>query len=416
MNEKPTLAILHYAAPPLVGGVEHTIEMHARLLAGRGYPVRVIAGRVEEFDQSVRVVLIPEIDSRHERVLAIGKHLAAGKVPPEFERLADEIASSLRTALEGVDVCIVHNATTLHKNLPLTAALHRLASEGSVKFIAWCHDFAWLDPLYTPDLHPGYPWDLLREPWPGVSYVVVSQDRREMLAGLFGWPPDRIAVVPPGIEPGHMLGLSPEGERLAGEIGLWDADPAVLLPARITRRKNIEMGIRITAALAKLGRSPLLVITGPPGPHNPTNVAYLRSLQELRDSLGVAKSVVFMYERGGTGSPFVPDETLMADLYRSADILLFPSKREGFGIPILEAGIVRMPIFCSDIPPFRESGDGLIHTFGLDESPEEIAKRIDAYLSEDEVYRMRKQILRHYTWGRILDERILPLIERLMER
>ncbi len=416
MNGKPSIAILHYAGPPLVGGVEHTIEMHARLLAGRGYPVRVIAGRVGEFDPSVRVISIPEVDSRYERVIAVGKCLAAGQVPPEFGRLTSEIASRLRKALDGVEICIVHNATTLHKNLPLTAALHRLASEGVMRFIAWCHDFAWLDPLYTPDLHPGYPWDLLREPWPGVEYVVVSQDRREMLADLFGWPSERITVIPPGIDPGHILGLSPEGRRLVEDIGLWDADPAILLPARITRRKNIELGIRITAALVELDRRPVMVVTGPPGPHNPTNTAYLHSLQELRDSLGVAESVVFLYERGGAGEPFVPDETLMADLYRSADILLFPSKREGFGIPILEAGVVRMPIFCSDIPPFRESGDGLIHTFGLDESPEEIARRIDAYLSEDEVYRMRKQILRHYTWGRILGKRILPLIERLMER
>ncbi len=414
MNEKPGIAILHYAGPPLVGGVEWTIEMHARLLADRGYPVRVIAGRVGEFDQRVRIVSIPEVDSRHERVMAVGKHLAAGKVPPEFDELAARILSRLQEALEGVDVCIVHNATTLHKNLPLTAALHRLASQGRVRLIAWCHDFAWLDPLYTPDLHPGYPWDLLRKPWTGVKYVVVSQDRREMLAGLFGWLPERISVVSPGIDPNHMLGLSPEGKRLVEKLRLWDADPAILLPARVTRRKNIEMGIRITAALAELGRRPLLVVTGPPGPHNPTNAAYLRSLQELRDSLGVAGSVLFLYELGDDG-PFVPDETLMADLYRAADILLFPSKREGFGIPILEAGIVRMPIFCSDIPPFRESGDGMVHVFGLDESPAAIARRMDGYLRGDEVYRMRERVLRNYTWDRIVDDKIVPLIRRSME-
>ncbi len=415
MESKPSIAMLHYAGPPLVGGVEWTIEMHARLLADRGYPVRVIAGRVGEFDPRVRVISIPEVDSRHDQVIAVGKHLAAGQVPPEFDRLSSEIASRLREALEGVDVCIVHNATTLHKNMPLTAALHRLVSEGAVRLVAWCHDFAWLDPLYTPDLHPGYPWDLLREPWPGVEYVVVSQDRREMLAGLFGWPPERITVVPPGIDPGHMLGLSPEGERLVRDLGLWDADPAILLPARITRRKNIELGIRITAALVELGWHPVLVVTGPPGPHNPTNVAYLRALQDLRESLGVKENVLFLYERGTEG-PFVPDETLMADLYRAADILLFPSKREGFGIPILEAGIVRMPIFCSDIPPFRESGDGFVHVFGLDDAPDSIAKMMSDYIERDDVYGMRKRVLRNYTWERILEGKVLPLIEQVMKR
>ena len=39
------VAILHYAAPPLIGGVEATMADHARLLAARGYAVRLVAGR-----------------------------------------------------------------------------------------------------------------------------------------------------------------------------------------------------------------------------------------------------------------------------------------------------------------------------------------------------------------------------------
>ncbi len=41
----PRVAILHYAAPPGIGGVESTMGAHARLLADHGYPVKIIAGR-----------------------------------------------------------------------------------------------------------------------------------------------------------------------------------------------------------------------------------------------------------------------------------------------------------------------------------------------------------------------------------
>ena len=52
------VAILHYAAPPIVGGVESTIYHHARLLAGAGYAVTVIAGRGAPFEERVAVAVI----------------------------------------------------------------------------------------------------------------------------------------------------------------------------------------------------------------------------------------------------------------------------------------------------------------------------------------------------------------------
>lgn len=42
------VAILHYAAPPIVGSVESTIYHHARVLAQAGYDVGVIAGRGDQ--------------------------------------------------------------------------------------------------------------------------------------------------------------------------------------------------------------------------------------------------------------------------------------------------------------------------------------------------------------------------------
>ena len=40
-----TVALLHYTAPPVVGGVEQVLGQHARLLAEAGHAVRVVAGR-----------------------------------------------------------------------------------------------------------------------------------------------------------------------------------------------------------------------------------------------------------------------------------------------------------------------------------------------------------------------------------
>ncbi len=404
------VGILHYAAPPIVGGVEATIYHHARLLATRGYDVHVIAGRGAAFHPRVAFHHIPEVDSRHPDVLAVARDLARGHVSDAFHLLRDRIALCLRDILTRTDVTIVHNAITLHKNLPLTAALRQLSDARVTRFIAWCHDFAWQDELYTPEMHPGYPWDLLRTPWPGVQYVVVSEHRRQMLARLLGLPVTEIAVVTPGVDVAEFLKLEPETRRLVERLHLLDAEPLMVLPARITRRKNIEMAIRVTAALGDFMPQPVLVVTGPPGPHNPTNIAYLNALRDLRRDLAVADRVHFLYEYGEGDAPLHVTDAMMSDFYRLADLLLFPTRREGFGIPVLEAGLARLPIFAADIPPVRESAGDLAFRFDPDGDPVHVARAIAEHLRRDPAYRMRKRVLREFRWERIIEEKIEPIL------
>src|SRR5262249_8609058 len=149
-----------------------------------------------------------------------------------------------------------------------------------------------------------------------------------------------------------------ETERLVNLLGLMDADGLLLLPARLTRRKNIALALRILAALREQsGRDFRLIVTGPPGPHNPKNRGYLDELIDLQDELGLENAAHFLYVYGeAEDSPLVPDDDMLANFYQMADALLFPSTQEGFGIPVLEAGLVGIPAFCADIPPLRETG------------------------------------------------------------
>ncbi len=406
-----TIHILHYAGPPTIGGVEITIAHHARLLAARGYRVQVIAGQGEAFHPGVAFLHLPEIGSRHPEVLAVSQELTDRGPTPRFEALRARLREALQKAVVPEDALIVHNALTLHKNLALTAALHDLAENGQ-RIIGWCHDFAWLDALYIPVLRPGFPWDLLRTPWPNTRYVTVSEHRRGQLARLLDIPKDAITVVPPGVAPEQLLRLSPLTRRLADELGLWQAEPLLLLPARITRRKNIQFAIRIVAALREHFPNPVLVVTGPPGPHNPSNITYLEKLRALRRDLGLEDSVHFLYEHGEDGHPLLLDDAMMAEWYALADALLFPSLREGFGMPVLEAGLVRLPVLAADIPPVRESTDDNATRFDPQGDPAEAAARIAERLNAESTYRLRRRVLNHYTWDAIIDHLVLPLITK----
>ena len=402
---KPRVAILHYSAPPVIGGVESAVAAHASLLAERRYTVKVVAGRGEPFDPRVPLEIIPLLNSQHPFVLEVSRALTLGNVTPEMHALVAAISHKLTEALTEVDVCIAHNALTLHKNLALTGALHAITqTEPRLRLIGWCHDFVWDDPVYAGELHEGYPWNLLCHAWAGVQYVVVSEARRATLANRFGLDAAKIAIVPPGVEAHEFFRMGETATRWTRQLNLLSAEPLLLLPARVTRRKNIELAIDITAALRALGWSPKLLVMGPPGAHNPSNRIYLNELLSLRRALRVEDAVIFLHEFGA-----VDDET-RRDLYWLADALLFPSEREGFGVPILEAGLARLPIFCSDIAPFRESAGDWAHYFALDEPPRAIATRIAETLKHDARYQLKRRVAEQYGWFHIFQRHIEPLL------
>ena len=169
------IALLHYTAPPIVGGVESVLGHQARLMVNSGHEVTILAGRGASFDERIRVRILPHLDSRHHEVIKVKALLDEGRYTPAFDGLRDRIKVDLSGELTGCDVLMAHNVASLHKNLPLTAALHDLyTTPGFPHLVLWHHDLAWTMQRYRRDLHDGYPWNLLRYHWPGAVYVDVS--------------------------------------------------------------------------------------------------------------------------------------------------------------------------------------------------------------------------------------------------
>ena len=54
-----SIALLHYSAPPVVGGVESVLAHHARLMDAAGHDVRIVAGRGEQACLPVPFVSLP---------------------------------------------------------------------------------------------------------------------------------------------------------------------------------------------------------------------------------------------------------------------------------------------------------------------------------------------------------------------
>ncbi len=398
-----------------MGGVERVIEAHARKFADNGCGVGIITGKGGKFDRRVPVHTIPKMRSLHLVSGKVHEEVLSGRISPDFESLKQDIKNSLEPLLKKTDVCIIHNILTMHFNLALTAALYELIeSSKKTRFISWVHDATFSDADYKQFWREDAPWKLLKTPHEKVKLVAISKYRRKKTASVFKIPPSTIEVVADGIDPVSFLKLKPATHFLFKKLKLYSADFIFLYPTRIVKRKNIEYAIRIISELNRKGKDARLLITSQPDPYNKGSMLYFKKLMKLASESGIRKKVVFASEaKDESGRPFRVDEHVLRDLYLLSDLLLFTSRSEGFGIPMLEAGICRLPIACTDIPPLREIGGEDVIYLNPENPVEDTADEISSYLLKTLPVPMFRKIFREYTWDAVFEHKIMPLMEEL---
>ncbi len=407
------IAILHYSSNPVVGGVERVIRAHALKFAENGYKVKIITGKGGQFDRRAPVHVVPEMRALHLVSAGIHEEILEGKISGEFHGLKEKIYEKIKPLMESADVCIIHNILTMHFNLALTAALDELInSSDKTRFISWIHDATFSDSDYRESWKNDYPWKILKTANERVRHVAISRHRRKKTAAVFKIPQSSITVIPDGIDPVSFLKLKPATNYLFNKLNLYSSDFIFLYPTRIVKRKNIEYAIRIVSHMNRIGRNTCLLITSQPDPYNKGSVLYFQKLKKLAAESGVKEKVIFISEaKDGEGKPFKVDEHVLRDLYLLSDLLLFTSNSEGFGIPMLEAGICRLPIACTGIPPLREIGGENVIYMDPKEPVGETAGRISSYLDNTMPVPMFRKIFKEYTWDAVFSKKIAPLLE-----
>jgi glycosyltransferase involved in cell wall biosynthesis len=191
---------------------------------------------------------------------------------------------------------------------------------------------------------------------------------------------------------------------------LFDTDVVMLAPVRITKRKNLEWAIEAVAGVRATGRTAQLLITGPPGPHNPRSLDYVSELKALSKRLQVEDSVRFLFEeRSATSTEYAVDGTTLSDLYMLSDVVVLPSASEGFGLPLAEAAIFRTPVVCTDLPAFREVAPEGAIVVPLDGGPERFTAAVLEAIDLPAA-RLRRHVLSALSWDRLISERIEPLL------
>jgi glycosyltransferase involved in cell wall biosynthesis len=88
-----------------------------------------------------------------------------------------------------------------------------------------------------------------------------------------------------------------------------------------------------------------------------------------------------------------------------------PSHREGFAMPILEAGLAGIPVISTDVPAAEEIGGEDLIRFDTAQDPAGLAVQILAWAEESRVHRLRRRVRQGFTWQAIFASDIEPLLQ-----
>jgi glycosyltransferase involved in cell wall biosynthesis len=218
------------------------------------------------------------------------------------------------------------------------------------------------------------------------SDVVIadSQSTRSDLIELVGAKADRIDVVPLGLGQARRDRPPPEAE-VRERFGLGARRVLLSLSAK-RPHKNLAALIGALARIPAEHR-PLLVLPGYPTWHE-------GELRERAARSGVIDDVLFLGWLGGAE---------IEGLWAIADVFVFPSLYEGFGLPVLEAMARGVPVACSNASSLPEvAGDAALLFDPHDESA--IARAVERLLTDRaEAERLRsagRQRVAEFTWER----------------
>jgi glycosyltransferase involved in cell wall biosynthesis len=157
------------------------------------------------------------------------------------------------------------------------------------------------------------------------SLIAVSAATKADLLRFYSLRPDKVRVVPHGVDPAFFTLPS-----------ITPGVPFLLTVSTLHPHKNLD-GLLQAFALFHRGR-----------PEYRLTIAGLRGfatqqLEALCDALSLRDSVTF------TG--WIPRARLLHELFAGAHAFIYPSKFEGFGMPVVEAMAAGIPTACSNIEP-----------------------------------------------------------------
>lgn len=232
-------------------------------------------------------------------------------------------------------------------------------------------------------------WWLTYESW---SIIACSQYMAWEVQTYFGAPPQKVDVIPNGVDPKRFDALKNEDLTSFRLAFAGPGEPIVYYVGRMVPEKGLSVLIDAVPSVLREWPGVKFVLAGGGG--------YANDLRAQAERLGVASNVIFPGR--------IPDH-VRDGLFRIADVAVFPSLYEPFGIVALEAMAAGTPVVVSDVGGLSEVVD--LHETGIKvypDNPESLAWGILHTLKHPDWSRTRVEnagriVRSQYNWGRIAD-------------
>ena len=405
------IALMHYAYPPNVGGVELLLQEHAKILNSFGYKVTVITGNGKSDNADIDLVEVEKIQSilRFDPGL-YEKIVTKGIVDKDFFTLVGDIKGKIEKYLDEQDIIIIHNILSLIHNLPLNYYLKEyIKNNPQKKYIIWVHDQTFIDKGAIIDKKEGVELGvetrkILFEPIENAVYVTISETLKKLFSKVMKMPKDRIIVIPNGINIKSFLEIDNAIWEFAGKYKLLSRFPVVLSPVNILERKNIDYCIDVVKSLKEKYPDIAYIISGQPSKHRNTE-KYLNRINLQISKNNLTDNVFFATKL--IGKTLSNEE--VRDLYNISDLVFYFTKGENFGLPVIESCLLKTPIFVSDLEVFHEIGGELMNYIDYKTvAPKEAAKKIIKMLESNEIVALSYKTRNKYNLETIIKEKLVP--------
>jgi len=277
------------------------------------------------------------------------------------------------------------------------------------KILGFCHD---LIPIERPDFVTDYSYNVFAR-W--FDLLVAKSDEiicnseysaarvRHHLQGRSHQPPVRSTVFgnklehPPHPDAGQRCSLASLLRRRGLEPGALDAkladrDGWILWVGSVDIRKNLDVLLLAAEHLAASGRlNRPIVVAGRPS----AGTVYYQ--WKMRRNPHLRRVIVFVDS---------PDDDFLSELKRGADLFLYTSWEEGYGLPVAEALQEGIPVIASKATSIPEVGGDLVEYFEPWNSGE-LAQLLLRFEQDEDFRRDLESRAKRFvptTWGQMIDD------------
>jgi D-inositol-3-phosphate glycosyltransferase len=235
------------------------------------------------------------------------------------------------------------------------------------------------------------------------AIVVSDAHERDLLARLYDASPEKVAVVPGGVDIDLFHPRNKEEARR--RLGL-NGDKVILCVGRLDPLKGVDLTLASAALLEDRNHVKVILVGG-----DLENDPEAKRLVDLADALGMTDRVRF--------EGAVPHEDLPW-YYSAADLLMVPSYYESFGLVALEAMACGTPVVAARVgglPSLVKDGEtGYLVPWHC---PEPFAERLEVLLAHDDLRNTMGKAAYHRAQGMAWEavvERFAALYEDLISR